>query len=241
MELQPLTLHAIKQHAAAEFPRECCGYVMGNANHLQQWYKPCRNISEKPTELFTIHPEDSADAEDHPDGIRAVVHSHPNESANPTQADIVACEKSGYPWVIIGWPSEVIRQIELTGYKAPLLGREFSYGVLDCYSLIKDALQEFCSIEIPDYYRHKYGWWKEGQNLYLDLYENTGFVKVNSLEKYDILLLQIASPVPNHAAIHIGDGIIMHHLEKRVSCTDVYGGYWKKHTYGIYRHKDLIK
>ena len=48
--------------------------------------------------------------------------------------------------------------------------------------------------------------------------------------------MQVASPVPNHAAVYLGDGLILHHLQGRLSSRDVYGGYWQKITTHILRY-----
>jgi len=58
----------------------------------------------------------------------------------------------------------------------------------------------------------------------------------DELKVGDCFLMQVASPVPNHAAIYLGDGLILHHLQGRLSSRDVYGGYWQKVTTHILRH-----
>ena len=60
------------------------------------------------------------------------------------------------------------------------------------------------------------------------------------IRKGDVLLMQIASPVPNHAAIYLDDGVIMQHVAGRLSSRDVYGGYWAKHTTHVLRHRSLL-
>jgi hypothetical protein len=52
----------------------------------------------------------------------------------------------------------------------------------------------------------------------------------------------IHSPkLATHGGVISKDGIIMHHLENRVSTEEVYGGFYRKVTTHILRHKDLIK
>jgi cell wall-associated NlpC family hydrolase len=51
--------------------------------------------------------------------------------------------------------------------------------------------------------------------------------------------MQVASPVPNHASVYLGDGLILHHLQGRLSSRDVYGGYWQKVSTHALRHPDL--
>jgi len=75
-------------------------------------------------------------------------------------------------------------------------------------------------------------WWKRGENLYLDNFASVGFVAIDAadIEAGDCFLMQVASSVPNHAAVYLDDGLILHHLQGRLSSRDVYGGYWQKIT-----------
>ena len=52
-------------------------------------------------------------------------------------------------------------------------------------------------------------------------------------------LMQLQSPLPNHAAIYIGDGQILHHLQGRLSSRDLYGldSYYGKSTACVLRHE----
>jgi len=43
---------AIQVHAAAEYPKECCGLVL--AVGRAQKYFPCRNIASEPNEEFRL-------------------------------------------------------------------------------------------------------------------------------------------------------------------------------------------
>jgi proteasome lid subunit RPN8/RPN11 len=219
-------------HAKDEFPREACGLLVIRKGH--EVYAPCRNIAVG-TDQFAIHPEDYAAADEQGE-IVGVVHSHPNGAPTPSQADRVACEASGLPWHIVGIPSEAWASIAPPGYKAPLVGREWSHGVLDCYAIICDWYQQERGITLLDFERHD-DWWHNGGNLYADNYGKAGFVAVSDdLQAGDVLLMQIMSPVTNHAAIYLGDGLILHHLQGRLSSRDVYGGYWQKHTTHVLRY-----
>jgi len=224
------------EHARADYPREACGLLVIRKG--REVYARCRNIGVG-TDQFVIHPEDYA-AADIQGEIVGVVHSHPGMSPEPSQADRVACEASGLPWHIVGFPSEDWVRIEPTGFVAPLVGREWSHGVLDCYSLVRDWFRSERGVLLPNFARFD-DWWKRGENLYLDNFAQVGFEAVNfadlrSLQPGDCFLMQVASPVPNHAAVYLGDGLILHHLQGRLSSRDVYGGYWHKVTTHVLKY-----
>jgi proteasome lid subunit RPN8/RPN11 len=237
MSLPDTLLAEIRAHAARDYPRESCGLVIVRKGRRR--YAPVRNIAEK-NEHFVMHPEDQAAAEDAGEVV-LVVHSHPNVAARPSQADLVGCERSGVPWLIVNWPTGAVHTFAPTGYQAPLYGREFSHGVLDCYTFVKDYFAQTLSIELPDFNRPD-EWWLKGQDLYLQGFEAAGFVRVDGRpEKHDGLLMRVGSPVPNHGAIFLGDGCIGHHQSNRLSSRDVYGGWFQKVTTHVLRHRSFIK
>lgn len=230
------TLQDMREHAAQEYPRECCGVVI--VVRGKERYVPCRNMADT-KEHFVMNPEDYAAAEDLGE-VLAIVHSHCNLPPIPSQPDLVGCELSGKPWVIVSWPTGNVYAFEPSGYKAPLIGREFHHGVLDCYALCRDYYKERLGIELPDFPR-EYEWWLKGQNLYLDNFEEAGFVRVDpsTLREHDAILMQLASPAPNHAAIYIGDNLVLQHVMHRLSSRDVYGGWYRKCAVAVVRHRSL--
>lgn len=231
-ELSPTLMQSIREHAEHDFPRESCGLIMIVKGRRR--YFPCRNIAEK-NEHFVIHPDDLIAAED-AGTLAMVVHSHPNVAAVPSQADLVGIERSGVPWLIINIPTGEHTVTAPTGYQPPLIGREFLHGVLDCYELIKDYYRIELGIGLPAPQRDD-EWWLKGQNLYLDNFESADFERVAIPRQHDVLLMQVASSVPNHGAIFLGDGCILHHQMCRLSSKDVYGGWYRKITTHILRHR----
>jgi proteasome lid subunit RPN8/RPN11 len=226
---------AIVDHANNELPKECCGLVIIRKG--KQVYFPCANLGVG-SDNFILSPEDYSKADEEGD-IVAVVHSHPNMSAKPSQADLVACEASGLPWFIVGLPDQVWEYIEPSGYVAPLVGRVWSHGVLDCYSIIRDYYKMERGIDLLNFERSD-EWWKRGKNLYLENFSKAGFreIKQDVMAASDVILMRINSTVPNHGAIYLGDGVILHHVHGRLSTRDVFGGYWLKNTAGYLRYAD---
>lgn len=220
-------------HAQQAFPREACGLVVVRKGRARFW--PCRNDATR-ADAFELNAEDYAAAED--DGqVVGVFHSHCHIPATPSEADLVMCERGRLPWHIVSLPNEVWFEFKPSGYRPPLVGRPFSHGVLDCYSLVRDWYLEERGIALPDF-RRRDDWWLLGDNLYLDNYRAAGFAEtsLDGVQRGDVLLMQVASNVPNHAAVYLGDDMILHHVHGRLSSRDVFAGYWRKHTVKALRH-----
>ena len=232
------TIQQFKDHAIAEFPRECCGLVA--VVRGKERYLPCRNVADVPTKRFVIHQDDYAKAEELGE-IIAVAHSHCNGSNRPSDADKTLCEATGVQWHIVSVSAGDCSDIctfEPCGYEAPLVGRNFAHGILDCYTLIKDYYLREQGIELPEFERED-EWWNKGQTLYTDNFAAAGFSKIaGQMQVGDIILMQIRAPTPNHAAVYIGDGLILHHLANRMSSRDVYDGYFQEVSVMVLRHKE---
>ncbi|NID14404.1 C40 family peptidase [Luteibacter yeojuensis] len=244
--MNPETQADIQVHAVSEYPRECCGLVV--VVRGRERYVPCRNVAATPAEHFALDPRDYAAASD-AGQITAIVHSHPDAPARPSEADLVQCEASELPWVIVSvMPGEngpevaETRFVEPSGYQAPLVGRTWSHGLLDCWGLCRDWYAREWGLILPDPPRAD-GWWNDGAtSLYNDAaLRDANFVPVSASEiaKGDLVLMQIRSGnrVPNHAGIYLGDGQMLHHLHGRLSSRDNYGGYYAEMTRSIWRHR----
>lgn len=161
--MKSATLNAIHRHAKTDYPRESCGLIVICKG--REKYFPCQNTAHG-TEHFTISAQDYAKAEEQGD-IVAVVHSHPDAPATSSEADRVSCEASDLIWHIVrvdsidGMPTagELVT-LAPCGYQAPLVGRPFFHGVLDCYSLIRDWYQQVKGIELKQFHRTD-NWWND--------------------------------------------------------------------------------
>lgn len=222
----------MRAHAAADAPNEACGLV------VQSGKKPrlvrARNVAAHPRTTFDLDPDAWFDVAEH-EAVIGIYHSHPSTSADPSLADRSACELSGLPWHIVDLVGGYQR-IEPSGFRAPYLKRPYVHGVHDCYAIIRDWFEWDQKISLPNYPR-THEWWLRGGNLYLDNFADAGFVEVDDEPREgDVFLIQIQSPVPNHACVYLGNGTILHHVENRLSSCDVWGGMWSRHATHHLRH-----
>ena len=223
------------QHAKKENPKEAVGLLLNIKG--KERYFACRNLSLTNHQCFILDPEDYVKASNLGD-IIAIFHSHPITPPTPSQADKVSCEQSGLKWYIVNPDTEQWAYCEPTGYKAPILGRQWVWGVTDCWSLVRDWYKENKNIELRDWERPT----TPEEFLEDPMFERcawrTGFRQLRPdeyLQNGDLLFMSIMGKGLNHVAIFI-DGDVLHHLTDRLSCIEPYSEWLLKCTGGRYRY-----
>ena len=209
------------QHAIEEDPRESCGLLAIIKG--KEKYIACHNLAVDPKDQFILSPDDYADAEDQGE-ITAVVHSHPVTSPKPSEADKVSCEKSGLKWWIVQPNLKVWESFEPCGYKAPLIGRTWVWGVNDCWSLCRDWYEQELGIKLRDWDRPNDPNEFIKNPMFNGCYEKTGFRELTQeedLEKGDLLLMSINSSGLNHIGVYLEEQTVLHHLQNRLSSRDL--------------------
>ena len=227
--------NAALKHAKEQDPRESVGVLIVIKGKEQ--YYPCNNLSTYSQQCFILDPEDYVKA-DALGEITAIVHSHPVTPPSPSQADKVSCEQSGLKWHIVNPKTEMWGYCEPTGYKPPLIGRQWVWGVTDCWSLVRDYYKEQHNIQLLDYERPTTPQDFLDNPLFEQYAERTGFRQLNKdekLQKGDVLLMSILHPTLNHVAIFLGDEIL-HHLADRLSTREPYNEWLLKCTGKRYRY-----
>lgn len=248
----------MREEAKEAYPLEAVWFI------TETGCRQVENISPSPTTEFSVREQDTMQALE--EGLLAVVHSHPDLPACPSEADMVSQLASDVPWGIIATTSTRAEAPVWWGGNTPIEPfetRTFRHGITDCYSLIKDYYQQELGITLRAYPRG-WNWWDKSssgyQNHYLDKFAAEGFVEIplhdeDSTEflglstepkRGDMWFTQIHSEVPNHAGIYLGNSLCLHHLSGRepvdigrpVLKQPIYR--WGRHITHWFRHKDMM-
>ena len=224
----------IKKAASFEYPKEMCG-VITNSNEFIK----CTNIHDDPENNFLIRPQDLDSIGW--DNIKYIVHSHPKTTAKPSRVDIEQCNTGEFPWLIVSLIESDLQLITPNNTIPNLEGRPFIHRVFDCFSLVRDFYLKEFKVQIKDVKR-EYNWWKQEQvDLFTTEAEKIGFVEIDTPTYGDMVVLSYFSDKPNHAAIYLGNNLILHQVGLYPSRVEPYSEYWRERTRWIMRHRNLLK
>ena len=224
----------ILEHFKKEYPREGCG-IISIVKGKKRWF-PCTNVAEDDDD-FIIDSQEYLKLKRTTD-IVAIVHSHPDTSAEPTKTDIKYCNALGIPYYIYSYPEMELEVLEPTNNTVSLYGRNYEFGVTDCFEALRDYLL-VQGIEIPLRMPFEDDWWKKGLNyLTEEIIAEWKHkpVPLAEVQENDVLVFNVNAEVGNHLGVYIGNECFYHHAEKRLSCRESLYPLWHQYLEGAYRY-----
>lgn len=204
---------AIWANAYDSFPMESCGVIVNDE------FIPCKNVADDPYKNFKI--DRKVVTQSYINGLQAVVHSHINRP-HLSKEDMVRSSNTDVPWGVAFIEGQRKSGIYFWGgdiETQDFTERPFVYGIYDCYSLVRDFYSVKLNIKLPSVHSD-YEWWEKGESLFEDLFEKFGFTPVEKNNNYvegDVFMWAMHSHIVNHIGVYIGDELILHHLNGRLS------------------------
>tara|TARA_Y100000816_G_C26068952_1_gene562051 strand:- start:272 stop:976 length:705 start_codon:yes stop_codon:yes gene_type:complete len=226
----------IRQHFEKEYPREGCG-VLAIVKGKKIWF-PCTNVAEK-DEDFIIDSKEYIKLLRTTD-IVGIVHNHPDKSPEPTELDVKQCNALGIPYYIFSYPEMELNILQPEKSVIDLYGREYEFGVLDCFEAMRDYLKSK-NIEIPPRALFEDDWWKKEDLDYFstEVIKDWGGKPINinsDLQENDVLIFKVEAERNNHCGVYLGNDIFYHHAVNRLSCRESIYPFWHKYLIGAYRY-----
>ena len=227
-------LEDIRSHFEDAYPREACG-VVGIVKGKKRWF-PCRNVAEG-CEDFVMCSEDWFRIRQQAD-VLAIVHSHPDASSEASENDINNCNALQVPYWIFSYPEMDLNKVAPETVQNTLIGREYAFGILDCFEASRDWLIEKASITIPARAPFEDDWWERDLDYFTEeRIRGWNLVKVDEAQEHDVLVFSVEAEVGNHCGVYLGNDVFFHHAVNRLSCRESLYPFWVKHLIGIYRYE----
>ena len=223
----------IRKHFEAEYPREGCG-VIALVKGKKRFF-PCRNVASDNEDFIMSHIDYFKIKSQY--DIIGIVHNHPDSTNRASKEDIDNCNALGIPYYIFSYPSMELNVLEPEKNFIPLIGREYKFGVLDCFEALRDWLGQE-GIHIPKREAFQDNWWENGENYFSEevIARWNHKIVTDEPKKNDVLIFQVGAAVPDHCGVYLGDDNFYHHAYGRLSCRESLYPFWIKKLVGVYRH-----
>lgn len=118
------------------------------------------------------------------------------------------------------------------------LGRKYDWDHFNCYHFLVEWFKDI-GYNLPGYEVNR-GWNHEGKNYFVEEYHKLWQrVEPSEIKEYDVALIKIHSPVPNHVGIYIGNNKFIHCPEKiGVVISDL--NIYSRFIHSFYRLKERV-
>lgn len=116
-----------------------------------------------------------------------------------------------------------------------LIGRQWNYGVNDCFTLIRDWFQ-LQGVALPDFARPDD--LEVCESIFLQQAEAIGFepVAMERRKPGDVLIMKLDTRTPMHAAILLPDELILHQRQDSLSAIEPLRRYYVERIAAVFRY-----
>ena len=183
------------------------------------------------------------------DNVYAHVVISRDETPDATEDDLARLNSTGVPFLKICMPKGRFRMLYPIAMKTnmPWENRPWVEGNSDCYRLALDYYRRELGIPVravptPPNYTVMMAQYA-ANNLFLENWQSSGFEQVLAPEHGDALLIKSGLATfdgPDHAAVYIDGGKMLHHYRNRLSIIQDYSRMWHEKTLMVLRHTSRL-
>ena len=224
----------IEKHFSDNYPYEACG-VLAIKKGALNWI-PCTNVAEE-AESFIMDSTEYLNIYKTSD-IVGIVHNHPDGTSEASEGDINNCNSLGIPYYIFSYPDMDLNILQPEKNFTELYGREYQFGVYDCFEATRDYL-ESQGIQIPPRIPWEDDWFNKDLDYFRpEIVEKWGGkeVDISDIQKNDVITFQVKAEVPNHCGVYLGNDVFYHHAVDRLSCRENLYPFWVQFIDRVYRY-----
>ena len=220
MKLNKRAITDIETYALEQYPNEMVGIIVSGD------FIPLPNSSKDKENSIELLPEHYAQ---YCGRIEAVIHSHTCKLRNsplfdprtPSKMDMLNQPKTKVPWGIVATDGTDVMSAKFFP-RVPnnnYIGREFTWYINDCFTIVQDYYKFELDIEIPNHpYDYDLVEVMRQNYIYDKGYKAAGFIDLQSIENLqngDILVVHQGNLKGNHLAV-VHDGQLLH--QDMLSC-----------------------
>lgn len=116
-----------------------------------------------------------------------------------------------------------------------LIGRQWNYGVNDCFTLVRDWFK-LQGVQLPDFARPDD--LEVCESIFLQQAEAIGFkpVAMERRKPGDVLIMRLDTRTPMHAAILLPDELILHQRQDSLSAIEPLRRYYVERIAAVFRY-----
>jgi len=245
MEFNSQIKNAIKSLANKRGFEEVCGLIFFNEKDYKFDVFPCKNYANDRKNNFSISPQDYIKCSTL-GKVTACYHSHINDSLEFSEIDKNNSNMYNIYYILYNVKLDKFNFYAPREQNNKYIGKPFILGISDCFTLMKEYAwnEEKISIEFPRdiiYPRNL----TDIKDLYENNFKEQGFLKLDKnvkMQKSDGIMMlfpSVSEKYPTHAAVYIGDNLILHQPFNSFSCVNIYDNFYRKHTSYVLRHRSL--
>lgn len=227
--------------AEANPTEEICGFVYKTPGGVA--LHQCPNVTQDPegrARAFEISEEDYLTALSL-GRVCAIYHSHSRGGAGAafSEEDLAVSRAMLLPMYLYAVEGAEWATYIPPGYEEPLVGRDWRWGMDDCYETIRLYYRQVRGVYLGDYERDET--FENAPSSAITQYitsEGFSFVpKGSPIEEHDVLLFKTpGNAYPHHLAVFLGHSQVLHHPRGQLSCREQLNGNWMKRLEGALRY-----